>query len=87
MKEFVKKYFNQEQISMHELVGFLTEYCEFQGKTYTQEQFQIMTQMITQFPAAIQFACDVVAKHYNIDIYKLTDKNGNYVTTKLVENE
>lgn len=80
MKEFIKKFYTNNQVNQEELIKFINEYCEFNNKQITNSsQINIIIQLIQSGIFNLNYAIDNYIKLKNINLTKIYDQNNNLI--------
>ena len=86
MKEFIKKVFNQDGLTLPELNEFIIDYCKLcQVKDPSVDEMNIISQLIQNGSFNLIFACKNAAVKLGMDVYEIKDKNGVIIGYKVNE--
>lgn len=87
MKTFLKKYFNQAQLSENELVEFIVKFCEKKGKSPSSEQLPVITNMVKMGIINLESVCKEACELENLQLYAIEDMNRIVKCYKIIDNE
>lgn len=80
MKEFIKKFYTNNQVNQQELIRFINEYCELNNKPITDsQQINIIIQLLQSGFFNLNYAVDNYIKLKNINLTKIYDQNNNLI--------
>lgn len=80
MKEFIKNFYNNNQVNSQDLIKFINEYCELNNKPITDSlQINIIIQLIQSGIFNLNYAIDNYIKLKNINLIKIYDQNNNLI--------
>ena len=86
MKKFIKKVFNNEDITITDLNEFIVDYCKLcQVKDPSANEINIISQLIQNGSFNLIFACKNAAVKLGMDVYEIKDKNGIIIGYKINE--
>lgn len=83
MKNFLKKYFNKQNLTDIELTEFIVKFSERKGKSPSAQQIQAITMMMKSGNINFNSVCKEACKLENIQLYEIYNKDGLLISCKL----